>query len=112
MDRSNMPDVVELARQRLANGRHVADADIHGLIREVDRLRSSNPRSPPDPDGFAPGSMGCHEALHMAMVLGEMVGERLCEHPAVQANPAWAATAEQARQLLFTLYQDIGEAHL
>lgn len=61
---------------------------------------------------FKPGSFGCHEALHMASVLAEMVDERLCEHPAIQGNAIWLATAKEAAALLFDLYQMIGAAHL
>ena len=61
---------------------------------------------------FAPGTMGCHEALHMASVLAEMVDERLCEHSAIKQNDEWAALAEIARDTLFRLYQAIGAKHL
>ena len=45
---------------------------------------------------FAPGTFGCHEALHMAHVLAETVEERLCEHPAVRLVPEWKALADCA----------------
>ena len=41
----------------------------------------------------APGSFGCHEAMHMAMVLAEMVDRQLVNHPAVQHNPDWCHAA-------------------
>jgi hypothetical protein len=65
-----------------------------------------------DDRNYEPGSFGCHEALHMAHVLGEAVAERLCEHPAVQMDSAWAALAGKAREALFQLYQAIGAKHL
>jgi len=68
--------------------------------------------SDPEPTGFAPGSFGCHEAMHMASVLMETVDERLCEHPAIKANPEWLELAQKARAYLFTLYQSIGDKHL
>jgi len=64
-----------------------------------------------DPTPFAPGTHGCHEALHMASVLMEMVDERLCQHPAVLLKPEWRNKAEAARDLLMELYQDIGREH-
>lgn len=64
------------------------------------------------PPGFEPGSFGCHEALHIASVLAEMVDERLCEHEAVKANSDWVRLANDARTALFELYQAIGREHL
>ena len=64
-----------------------------------------------DPSPFAPGTHGCHEALHMAAVLMEMVDERLCQHPAIQLRLEWAKKADAARVALFELYQDIGREH-
>ena len=66
----------------------------------------------PNPALFTPGTFGCHEALHMANVLGELVDTRLCEHPAVQQRPEWAALAEQASTALHDLYQAIGAEHM
>lgn len=62
--------------------------------------------------GFDPGSFGCHEALHMASVLMEMVDERLCQHPSVIANEEWEELAERACSALSDLYQAIGAKHL
>lgn len=61
---------------------------------------------------YAPGSFGCHEALHMALVLSELVAERLGEHPAVRRDPAWKALADRASDALFDLYQAIGADHM
>ena len=61
---------------------------------------------------FAPGTHGCHEALHMAAVLVGMVDRELAEHPAVKANPAWKALADRAGRALADLYQAIGAEHL
>jgi hypothetical protein len=35
-------DTVEIVRRRLADGRTIADSDVHRLVAEVDRLRASN----------------------------------------------------------------------
>ncbi|WP_140886666.1 hypothetical protein [Muricoccus nepalensis] len=65
-----------------------------------------------DPGQYAPGSFGCHEAFHMAFVCAELVGERLCEHPAVLARPEWKALADRAAEALHDLYVAIGTDHL
>ncbi len=65
-----------------------------------------------DPALFAPGTFGCHEAMHMASVLCDEVGVRLGEHPAIEMNPVWHAKAMQAQELLFSLYQDIAQEHM
>jgi hypothetical protein len=62
--------------------------------------------------GFGPGSLGCHEALHMAAYLTGAVDEELCEHPAIKANPVWAALARKAVEAMADLYQAIGKEHL
>jgi hypothetical protein len=70
------------------------------------------PVGPEEAARFAPGSFGCHEALHMALVLSELVAERLGEHPAVRRDPAWKALADRASDALYDLYQAIGADHL
>lgn len=59
-----------------------------------------------------PGTLSCHEALHMASFLCAAVDEQLASHPSVEANPEWLAKAEAARESLFELYQAIGKEHL
>ena len=66
----------------------------------------------PADTNYAPGGFGCHEALHMASVLADMVDEQLCEHPAIERNPAWLRLAERAEEALLELYQAIGAEHL
>ena len=61
---------------------------------------------------FSPGTHGCHEALHVASILGGLVEARLCDHPAVLLVPEWYSLAERAHDALFDLYQAIGSAHL
>ena len=34
-------DTVEIVRQRLADGRTIADSDVHKLVAEIDRLREA-----------------------------------------------------------------------
>lgn len=70
---------------------------------------------PPDVDhgnDYAPGSFGCHEALHMASELAGMVERSLCDHPAIEQNAAWAAKAREAQAALYDLYEMIGAKHL
>lgn len=61
---------------------------------------------------YAPGSFGCHEALHMAEFMRGSVERALIDHPSIQANPEWSAKAMEAHQALFDLYQMIGAQHL
>lgn len=61
---------------------------------------------------FAPGSFGCHEALHMASFLANAVDRELCEHNAIKLVPKWHKKATRAAALLTSLYQDIGAAHV
>ena len=61
---------------------------------------------------FAPGTFGCHEALHLASVLASMVDEHLAEHPAIVLNARWFELACRASAVLAELYQEIGRIHL
>lgn len=61
---------------------------------------------------FSPGTHGCHEALHVASMLMEMVDEYLCGHTAIRLRPQWQAKADAARDALFDLYQGIGAEHM
>lgn len=61
---------------------------------------------------FQPGTLGCHEALHMASFLAHAVSKELCEHKAIAAKPEWKALADAAFDNLFNLYQAIGAEHL
>lgn len=61
---------------------------------------------------FAPGTFGCHEALHTASIVMNLVDERLCEHPAILANPDWYRLASEAHTALYNLYQAIGARHI
>lgn len=40
-ERCETLDTVEIVRRRLANGRAIADADVHRLVAEIDRLRKT-----------------------------------------------------------------------
>lgn len=64
-----------------------------------------------DKEAYAPGTYGCHEALHMASFLCDAVDVELCEHGAIKLNPEWARLAEGARAKLQELYNLIAEAH-
>lgn len=65
-----------------------------------------------DLSGYAPGSFGCHEALHVASLLGDDISRKLSSHPSVLMNPNWYRMAEEASAKLFDLYQAIGAEHL
>jgi len=81
--------------------KRAADKIAEGLTEAADYARN-----------YAPGTFGCHEALHMASFLALNVDEALCEHPSIQSRPEWRALAETARVALYDLYQAIGAAHV
>lgn len=60
---------------------------------------------------YAPGSMGCHEALHMANMMADTLDRQLLTHPAILLNPAWYARVWRACDELGALYQEIGAVH-
>jgi len=64
------------------------------------------------PEGFEPGTFGCHEALHLASTFMSMVERHLADHPAIRANPEWEALATSAATALADLYHAIHKAHL
>ncbi len=61
---------------------------------------------------YAPGSFGCHEALHMSLYLAEQVEEQLCNHPSIVLKPEWRKLADRAASALQELYQTIGGEHV
>ena len=65
-----------------------------------------------DEAGFAPGTLGCHEALHAASIALDMVERQLLDHPSIVVQKDWYAKAVAAHQSLFDLYQAIGGAHI
>jgi hypothetical protein len=64
-----------------------------------------------DPN-FAPGSHGCHEALHMTSFLISAIDNELCEHEAIKANKEWRKLAVLAAESLERLYSAIGKDHI
>ena len=65
-----------------------------------------------DEAGFAPGTLGCHEALHAASIALDLVERQLLDHPSIVVQTDWYAKAVAAHQSLFDLYQSIGGAHI
>lgn len=61
---------------------------------------------------YEPGSMGCHEVLHMASFLADAIEEQLIDHPAIQQNVEWVIKAKVAHDAILALYQEIGNLHL
>lgn len=89
------------------------DAEIEAQRKEaLSRLKGALHAGVPLEEAFAPGTLGCHEALHTAALLLDMLERHLFDHPAVAANPDWYRTAACAHHHLFQLYQAIGAAHL
>ena len=82
---------------------------------EQERQRSLAERDADEPgwrERYVPGTFGCHEAMHVASIFADDVGERLLDQGAVIQNPEWYALANRAFQALADLYQAIGAAHL
>jgi hypothetical protein len=61
---------------------------------------------------FLPGTMGMHEAMHMASVFCSVVDDQLRCHPAVLQDHQAFTLANMAHEALFDLYQRLGELHL
>lgn len=84
---------------------------------ERDRLeaiarRDEEAADPDWRDAGAPGTPGCHEALHLAHVFVGLIDRELLNHPAVLLNPDWYARVSRACGELADLYQAIGAEHL
>lgn len=60
---------------------------------------------------FQPGSHGCHEAMHTASLLMDLLDNRLAEHPTVVLVPEWHQLAATAHDAIFNLYRSISDAH-
>jgi len=60
---------------------------------------------------FAPGTLGCHEALHTTSIIMATLHDQLLGHAAIAANPAWFKLAQKAFDNLVSLYQAIGSDH-
>lgn len=67
---------------------------------------------PPLATDYDPGSFGCHEALHTAGVVMDLVETSLVDHPAIGGRPEWHELATKAHKALFDLHQAIGAEHL
>ena len=61
---------------------------------------------------YSPGTMGCHEALHMASFLANSIDQEILSHPAIEAVPEWKALAQRSLDAMAELYGKIGEKHL
>jgi hypothetical protein len=65
-----------------------------------------------DGPDFSPGTMGCHEALHMASFLANAIFAEILHHEAIRAVPEWKDLAQRSFEAMAELYQKIGERHL
>ena len=63
-------------------------------------------------EGFGPGTLGCHEALHATSIALDMVERHVLDHPSIAVQPDWYRAAAKAHHYLFELYQMIGGAHV
>lgn len=85
----------------------------HELTRErAERIRELAAAHGPDwATQFKPGTLGGHELLDRAWIVGDIVENLLLSHPACVANPDWFALSYRATSILRELYQQIGAAH-
>jgi len=60
---------------------------------------------------FAPGTFGCHEALHATSMVTVTINDQLLGHAAIAANPEWFKLAQSAFDSLIALYHAIGSEH-
>jgi hypothetical protein len=83
------------------------------LYRQEQSAGLHRPKQSEEQDGeYAPGTLGCHEALHMTMAFVGMVDDQICMHPAIMQRPEWRVKADAACQALWELYQAIGREHV
>ncbi|MDE1992164.1 MAG: hypothetical protein KGI75_06650 [Rhizobiaceae bacterium] len=61
---------------------------------------------------YAPGTFGCHEAMHTTSIMLDMTDDQLLQHPAILSDPAFYRLASDVHEALFALYQAIGSKHL
>lgn len=78
---------------------------------EQDRQRALTELDQDASAKFAPGSMGCDEALHTANVMADTLERHLLTHPAITLNPDWYARVSRACHELGARYQEIGTEH-
>lgn len=89
------------------------DAEVEAQRQEaLKRIRQAMGGISFDESGFAPGTLGCHEALHAASIALDMVERQLLDHPSIVVRKDWYAKTVEAHQALFDLYQSIGGAHI
>ncbi|MBB5573067.1 MULTISPECIES: hypothetical protein [Rhizobium] len=89
------------------NENQTADAD-----HERQRLADLAEIGDVDLAQFAPGTFGCHEAMHTTSLMLDMTDDHLLQHPAILAIPEFYRLAGDVHEALFALYQAIGEKHL
>jgi hypothetical protein len=61
---------------------------------------------------FAPGTLGCHEALHASWMMMDAFDRQVRSHAAIVLDPEFFQLASEAHERLFALYQAIGAKHL
>lgn len=118
--RDDMVMIAPMARypdQRNGWDTHLVILQRYGVVGYTDGnfpvvVPDPEPTGDADPLAFVPGTLGCHEALHMASYFASAVDTELAEHPAITRNPEWKALADAATEKLADLYQAIGTAHL
>ena len=90
-EKENPTTDADLEQQRLADLAEIGDVDL---------------------SQFAPGTFGCHEAMHTTSLMLDMTDDHLLQHPAILGDPEFYRLAGEVHEAFFALYQAIGEKHL
>lgn len=61
---------------------------------------------------YGPGSLGCHEALHVTNLVVELLERELAGHSAVLLDAFWYGKVREAQALLYSAYSQVAQVHL
>lgn len=61
---------------------------------------------------YGPETFGCHEALHVTLLVLGLIERELLSHGTILQNAEWYRHVYKAQDELGALYQEIGAAHL
>ena len=62
-------------------------------------------------EAFGPGTMGCHELIHILSIAVGFVEDHVVNHGTMELHPTWKKKAERAVAILADLYSTIGQKH-
>lgn len=61
---------------------------------------------------YGPGSLGCHEAMHVTQVVVDLIERELLSHSAVLLDSFWYSKVREAQALLRSAYSQVAQDHL